>query len=293
MSPRRHSLVVVGAGPAGIAAATEAARQGFRPLLIDASGRAGGTIAVAHEVRNVPFLPDRVAGVTVADQLAAFLQRWDVTVTRGRVLGIRDANDGLALDVDGRDEVVADRVVLATGTQALHPHVAGLPDDFSFPWADSAPAAWKGRALKTVAVIGAGDVAFDQARWCAARGASVTVLCRSERPRAPRWLVDAARDEGVAILTSVRATRGRIEEGQAILELERAGADAVEAAFDSIVAAIGRAPNRIAGQLSVKASRFAIAGDVRGWRARHVVAALGDGCVAATAILGDGARSMQ
>jgi len=52
-------LLIIGAGPAGIAAASEAARSGASFNLIDETGRAGGAIGLAYETRGIPFVADR------------------------------------------------------------------------------------------------------------------------------------------------------------------------------------------------------------------------------------------
>ena len=55
-------LLIIGAGPAGIAAASEAARSGASFNLIDETGRAGGAIGLAYETRGIPFVADRTPG---------------------------------------------------------------------------------------------------------------------------------------------------------------------------------------------------------------------------------------
>jgi len=279
-------LVVLGAGPAGIAAAVEAKRSGADVVLIDPSGVAGGTIAVAHEVRNVPFVGDACSGQRVAEDLAAYAKRWGLTVVADRGEAIRAGDGNVIVETAHGMRIGALGVVVATGAAPVIPDGFGLAGRIVFPWAASAPAAWCGGRSRRVIVLGASDVAFDQSRWLATRGVQVELLCRAARPRAPAWLVEAANREGVrvrtqTILESV-AVRG---DGAEVLMRDGQGQSAMH--VDRVLVAIGRAPRwMVEMEIDTAArSRVRIAGDAVGRRARHVVVALGDGCVAAAELI--------
>lgn len=272
-------LAVVGAGPAGVAAAAEAARQGACPLLLDASGHAGGTIRLAHEVRNIPFLQNGARGEEVADHIASFLERWDVAVQPAHVTRVAVAGDAIELETQQGLRYLADRLVLSLGTRALRPDIPGMEGFI----ASSASEACTTEAPRKALVIGGSDVAMDQARWLRARGCQVEVLSRGAL-RAPAWLIQAAQREGVMLSTDARVI-ARAEDGA--LRIRRGGRETLES-VDAVVAAVGRQPLEVTGVrevLSQCPQRVRIAGDGRGRRARHVVAALGDGCVAAAELL--------
>ncbi|MFW5741544.1 MAG: NAD(P)/FAD-dependent oxidoreductase [Myxococcota bacterium] len=277
-------LVVVGAGPAGVAAAAEAARQGVRPLLLDVRGVAGGTISIAHEVRNIPFFDGPVGGARVAEHLDRYLKQWDVAVQRARVTGLRLTRDGVVVSAgDGR--VLASRLVLALGTEPVFPPVEGLePDGRRF--VGSASEAWEQTRPHRVAVIGGSDVAMDQSRWLRARGCEVELLVRGT-VRAPLWLTNAARAEGVRIRCGTRAVGASVRD-EVCLSVARDGSVS-ELRVDAVIAAVGRKPATLAGLSEIAgASHIRVVGDGTGRRARHVVAALGDGCIAATELLAQG-----
>ena len=286
MSPHESPLIVVGAGPAGIGAAVEARRSGADVVLVDSSGVAGGTIRIAHEVRNVPFLPDRSPGTLVADGLCAFAHRWQLDAIAHECLSVERDGDGVVVVARDGARINGCGVVLATGARPLVPIVAGLPGVLEPPWACSAPDACRAGSIASAAIVGASDVAFDQARWLRARGVVVTVLCRAAVPRAPAWLVADACAEGVALRTATSVACGSVARSRWVLRLDSGGAgDELE--VDRIVAAAGRAP-AWRGSIAIEPqamNRVRVAGDAVGRRARHVVAALGDGCTAAAELL--------
>ena len=295
MSTSHFRLGVIGAGPAGIGAATEAMRLGIRPLLLDQSGRGGGTIRIAHEVRNLPFVPDRVEGSVVAGHLEDFLRRWDVTVRHARVTGVAAVNDLIEIASGDGTRHVVEALVVAVGTQALVPRIDGLSSDSEDAWADvvfpDAMSACSRKVPDRVVVIGGSDVAMDQARWLRAKGATVEVLSRGAT-RAPEWLVRAACDEGVVVRENAKAVRGTVH-ADGLQLVVRQGDEESVLRVNAVVVAIGRKPVVIEGLSEVMAAhptRVRVVGDATGRRARHVMAALGDGCVAAVDLLARGAE---
>lgn len=278
-------LAVVGAGPAGVAAWAEAARQGARAVILDATGRAGGTIRIAYEVRNLPFLDDGVGGQVVADHLASYLRRWGGDVRALRATRVSWQQGHVRIETRQAEVVEAHRVVLALGTEPVLPAIEGLPAD-SRLLAGSAPAACERGTPARAVVIGGSDVAMDQARWLRAQGTDVRVLVRAQ-VRAPAWLVEAVRRDGVVIDAPARAVRARALDGQVVLTV-RQGELVEERRVDRVVAAVGRRAAELAGAdalVEAFPERIRVVGDGTGRRARHVVAALGDGCVAAAELL--------
>jgi thioredoxin reductase len=280
MCPGSSKLLVLGAGPAGVAAAVEALRLGAEVLLIDARGRPGGNIRLAHEVRNLPFLPARVSGASVARGLTRFLARWGARVEAARVLRVETDADGILLRADEGRLYRGGALVLATGSRAVTPDWAGLAGLPRGRLHASARAACWPSVPARAAVIGGGDVAWDQARYLLARGSRVDVLTRSTHARAPDWLREAALDEGARWCPGTRI-QGVRPEGDGLRLLPEEGA---ALPYDRVVVAMGRVPARPPGVeacLRACPDRVRLAGDVRGHGARHVTVALGQGSAAA------------
>jgi thioredoxin reductase len=259
--------------------------------LLDRSGRAGGTIRIAHEVRNLPFVPDRVEGPVVAAHLEDFLRRWDVVVRPGRVARVAPIGDAIEIATGDETSHVVDALVVAVGTQALVPQIDGLSsgsEGFGALFPDAMSACYRAIPNRAV-VIGGSDVAMDQARWLRSRGVGVEVLSRGPT-RAPHWLVRAACDEGVIVRENAKVVRGTVHAGGLRLVVRQVEDESV-LQVSAVVAAIGRKPETVEGLdevLAVRPERVRVVGDATGRRARHVMAALGDGCVAAMELLARG-----
>ena len=142
LGPTRHarSIAVVGAGPAGLAAALTAAQRGHRVTLFDANDHLGGQFDLAR----------RIPGKEEFDQTIRY---FTTMLAKHRVtlrLGVR----ATAADLSGFDEVV-----LATGVTPRLPDIPGI----DHPMVLTYPEAIHGvRSVgKRVAVIGAGGIGFD------------------------------------------------------------------------------------------------------------------------------------
>ena len=140
----RKRVAVVGAGPAGLAAATSLAERGHDVDLYEAGSDIGGQFALA---RQIPGKEE------FAETLRYFRRRIEVTGVRLHL--------GQAADVDTLAE--ADEVVLATGVRPRIPDVAGIDHPSVVSYADLL--AGRAGAGERVAVMGAGGIGVDVCEW--------------------------------------------------------------------------------------------------------------------------------
>ncbi len=142
--PRQRTLAVVGAGPAGLAAATSAAERGFAVTLYERSPQIGGQFRLAMAV---PGKED------FADTLRYFARRLDV-------LGV-----DVRLSTEARTEDLAayDEVIVATGITPRLPAIEGIDHPSVMTYAE----VLSGAAVpgSRVAVIGAGGIGVDVSHW--------------------------------------------------------------------------------------------------------------------------------
>ena len=143
---RAATVAVVGAGPAGLAAAVSAAERGFAVTLFEAGPEIGGQFRLAMEV---PGKED------FADTLRYYTRRLEVLGVE-----VRLSTRATATDVASYDEVV-----VATGVEPRMPALIGIDHPSVVSYAD----VLSGRFVpgRTVAVIGAGGIGVDVSHWLA------------------------------------------------------------------------------------------------------------------------------
>jgi thioredoxin reductase (NADPH) len=180
LEPREEvDLLVVGAGPAGLAAAVYGASEGLETLVVESTAL-GGQAGSSRRIENYLGFP---AGIT-GDELTGR------AVTQARKFGARPASpyravalkpgDGRhAVELDGGHEVVARAVVLATGAEyrRLPLEELGEYEGLSVFYAAGPPEKQLCGAER-VGVVGGGNSAGQAAVWLAKGGALVTLLHR-------------------------------------------------------------------------------------------------------------------
>ena len=153
-APRKKRIAVVGAGPAGVTAATYAAERGHEVHLYDAAAEIGGQLNMAR----------RVPGKEEFDEMLRYM-RHRITAT-GVILHL-DKKVG-ADDLDDFDEVV-----VATGVVPRDPHIPGQEHPKVLSYIDVLRGA---RSVgQSVAIIGAGGIGFDVAEFLVHHGASTAL----------------------------------------------------------------------------------------------------------------------
>jgi thioredoxin reductase len=237
--------VIVGAGPAGCAAAVQAKRLGLAPLLLDRTGAAGGLLFNAFSVENYPGLAP-LTGPQLAAELGAHLARFDIPVVQAQVTGVARERDGYTVTVHGDSSPLQARcVILAPGTSAVQLDVneatALLGCGLFYEVAALLAAI---PAPGQVLVVGGGEAALDYALTLDRSKARVQVLVRGTRLRAQGRLPELVQRTGRIALrfeTELTALQ-RADRGQGIRALIQGprGEETLEA--DALLAAVGRYP---------------------------------------------------
>ncbi|MFI5349497.1 MAG: NAD(P)/FAD-dependent oxidoreductase [Elusimicrobiota bacterium] len=274
-------VVVVGGGPAGLAAGLQSARAGRRTALIE-RGAMGGQARRLSSLENVPGWPGGVSGSRLMSLWARQARAWGLSPVKGTVTGLRRRGGAFAVRLaDGRF-LTARAVVLAPGAAFKRLGVPGerrlFGNGVHHGAFDEAPR-WRGRV---VAVAGGGEAAVHQAVHLARWARRVVLIARGPL-RAHRLLL-----ERLAACPNVEILEGRIArvEGRARVEsLAVRGGDGrirflpVSALFVLIGAEASPWARRAA-----EPGVF-LAGDARGCVERQVTVAAGDGMGAAVRAL--------
>jgi len=111
-----YDLAIVGGGPAGLSAATYAAREGIEAIVIDRSAL-GGQSGVTERIDNYPGFPEGIGGAELAARFVAQCQRYGVELLPAvEVASLRRDGDDVALVLGSGQEICAHATIVATGS---------------------------------------------------------------------------------------------------------------------------------------------------------------------------------
>lgn len=279
-------LVIIGAGPGGVAAAVQAKRLGVKPLLIDQIGDAGGLARHAYSIENYPGIPP-TAGSKFAQMLRDHLRRFEVAVEKDELLDIRRDKNRFSLTCRGRT-LYARAAILAVGTGPKRPEIVGEQ------LLRYTPDVSQENTVRQIVVLGGGEAALDYALSLASAGSQVTVLCRGSKLKARGRLVALVRDNpNIEIRFETQVTGIYQNERRFELSLTYGGKTQITGWADLVVAAIGRESNveKLLGGLdeghhmtvSTRIPGLYLVGDARLGTLGQAGMAVGDGLAAAMA----------
>lgn len=179
----RTKCLIIGSGPAGYTAAIYASRANLAPVLIEGP-QLGGQLTTTTEVENFPGYPDGVEPFTMMDDFRRQAERFGTTFVSGIVTKVDFSVSPKKIIVEDEIEYEADAVIIATGASAKY---LGLESERTYRGRGvSACATCDGffYRKKTVAVVGGGDTACEEANYLAGLCAKVYMIVRKNYLRA-------------------------------------------------------------------------------------------------------------
>ncbi|MDQ1485272.1 MAG: thioredoxin reductase [Actinomycetota bacterium] len=174
-------VVIVGAGPAGLATAVYAASEGLATVVIDAVA-AGGQASLSARIENYLGFPAGISGAELAERAVIQATKFDASITvPAEAIGFRTDNGHHVVELSDRDEFVGRTVVIATGARYRRLEVPRV-DVFEGRYIHHAATPVEGRRCRgePVAVVGGGNSAGQASVFLAQHAAHVHLLMRED-----------------------------------------------------------------------------------------------------------------
>ncbi len=296
-------VLIIGAGPAGYTAAIYAARANLQPIQL-LGPQPGGQLTITTDVENYPGFKDVIQGPWLMEQMHAQAAHVGTDMRFESVETVDFSKRPFTVVTDTPTTYTADAVIIATGAQARW---LGLDSETHFRgYGISGCATCDGFFFKnkSVAVIGGGNSAVEEAIYLTNHCSHVTLIHRRDHLRAEKiaqdrlfknpkisviW--DSAVEEFLGVEQPFKSLTG--------LRLKNLKTQAIsDHVFDGAFVAIGHTPMNepFKGQLACDAEGYVItapdstatsvvgvyaAGDVQDKIFRQAVTAAGQGCMAA------------
>jgi thioredoxin reductase (NADPH) len=295
-----REVIIIGSGPAGYTAGIYAARAGLNPLLIASSVEAGGELMKTTEVENYPGFPTGLQGPELMEAFRAQAERFGTEVLLDDVIEVDLTGVVKIVKTGGGQTFEAKTVILATGAAYRE---LGLPREkelsgHGVSWCATCDGFFFRE--KTIAVIGGGDSAMEEATFLTRFASKVYLIHRRDTFKASKimqeraqanpkieviWNTEVAELLGDPKLTGI-ITRNTVDGTTAQLDL------------DGLFIAVGNDPRvwLVENQLELTAEKFIkvdgrssktslpgvfACGDVIDPTYRQAITAAGSGCVAA------------
>ena len=177
--------IIIGSGPAGYSAAIYAARADMKPIVIQGL-QPGGQLTTTTDVDNYPGYKDGITGPEMMEDFKAQAERFGTDTRWGMVTKVDLSERPFKIEVDEKDTILAETVIIATGASAKW---LGMDDEIRLNgYGVSACATCDGFFYKgkEVVVVGAGDTAAEEATYLAKMCTKVTILVRRDEMRASK-----------------------------------------------------------------------------------------------------------
>lgn len=295
-------ILIIGSGPAGCTAAIYAGRANLNPVIYEGI-QPGGQLTTTSDVENFPGYPKGINGTEMMMDMAEQAKRFGADIRTREIVSLDLSRRPFIAKDDAGNEIEAEAVILATGASAKY---LGLPDEERFRGRGvSACAVCDGFFYRdrTVAVVGGGDTACEEAVYLASLAKKVYMIVRKDYLRASevmRKRVENTSNIEILYNCNTKSLYGdKILEGAEIIRhKDTPEEETFKLPVDGFFLAIGHTPNiqLVASYVELDAEGYVktaphtshtnvegvfAAGDVCDPYYRQAITAAGSGCKAA------------
>lgn len=187
-----RQVIIIGSGPAGFSAAIYAARANLQPLLIASSVQVGGELMNTTDVENFPGFPEGILGPDLMTKMQEQAEKFGTEIVY---------DDVVELDVDGPVKKVtlgggtvheASTIIYATGSAYRKLGIEGEErlSGYGVSWCATCDGFFFRE--KTIAVVGGGDSAMEEATFLTRFASKVYVIHRKDTLRASKIMQERA-----------------------------------------------------------------------------------------------------
>ena len=187
-----RQVLIIGSGPAGYTAALYAARAELKPLLIASSVEAGGELMNTTDVENFPGFPEGVQGPDLMDRMMEQAKKFGAEILLDDVVEVELEGDVKRVRTGSGKTFEALTVVIATGSAYRKLGVEGEDrlSGHGVSWCATCDGFFFRQ--KTIAVVGGGDSAMEEATFLTRFAEKVYVIHRGDSLRASKIMQQRA-----------------------------------------------------------------------------------------------------
>ena len=247
MEIERLKCLIIGSGPAGYTAAIYAGRANLSPVLYSGL-QPGGQLTTTTDVENFPGYPQGVNGTELMEDLRKQAERFGADIRFGVVTKADLSKSPYRITVDGDKVMETETLIIATGATAKY---LGLADEQKYAGMGvSACATCDGffYRKKTVAVVGGGDTACEEAVYLAGLASRVYLIVRKPYLRASKVMQERVmNNEKIEVLFEHNAIglfgENGVEGVHLVKRLGEPDEEYYDLDIDGFFLAIGHKPN--------------------------------------------------
>lgn len=295
---KKFDIIILGGGPAGMAAAIYAGRAALNAVIIDA-GVTGGQLNKILEIENYPGFPI-VGGYDLAEKFEEHADKFNIEKYIMQEITAIDLNSPVKTIQTTEHTFKANAVIIATGAQ---PQKLGVPGEDAFLGKGVSYCAVCDGAFfrdKEICVVGGGNAAVEEALYLTRFASKVHIVHRREELRAEKMYQERAKSNPKInfVLNSVVTAINGNEKVDSVMLKDVTTGEITEIQAQGIFPYIGYTPNSemFKHQLKLDNAGFIItdmhlstdcegvfaAGDIRVTPLRQIVVSVADGAIAAT-----------
>ena len=301
---QKFDVTIIGAGPAGLAAAIYTSRAAFSTLVIDEAA-AGGQVKTTHQVANYPGFVEPIAGHKLAGNMRKQAEKYNTKFKLAEdITALHLSDQEKWIELDDENKYTAEFVIIATGSS---PRLLNIPGEQEYKGSGlSYCATCDGEFYKDkdIFVIGGGNSAMEESLLLLQYAKSITIIHQFDKLQAEKITADkVTMNPKVNIIWSHEPRAFSKKGDKMIVEAEDLKTNKrIILKRDGIFIFVGLTPNSTflkntpirltehgyiitSPRMETNIKGVYAAGDVRDKKHRQITTAVGDGTIAALEVI--------